>query len=301
MIKISSVILNYNGGKDTLECLSSLISQTGKNFNHELIVVDNASSDSSVELIEKKYPQIQVIKNKTNLGYAQGNNIGILKALTNGADYVFILNNDTKSDSKCLQHLLNFSLTHKTAGIISPKIYFYPGFETHTELYKNTDIGKILWYAGGKIDWNNMLVSHRGIDEVDKGQYDEAQKTPFISGCAMFIKREVLESVGLFDSKLFLYFEDLDLCQRAKKKGYEAWYIPQAVIWHKNANSSGGSGSKLQVYYQTRNRMFIGMRYASLRTKFALFKEAGKVIFTGNEIQKKGVIDFLRNNYGQKN
>jgi GT2 family glycosyltransferase len=301
MKKIATVILNFNGAKDTLECISSLIGQTSPDFNNEIIMVDNASNESSVDLIKKKYPQIQIIVNKTNLGYAQGNNVGIQKALNTGADYVFILNNDTKVDLQCLQNLFNFSETHKSAGLLSPKIYFYPGYETHHKRYSKADLGKILWFAGGKIDWNNMFVSHRGVDEVDISQYNEAQKTTFVSGCAMFIKKEVLETVGIFDTKLFLYYEDMDLCQRAKKKGYEIWYVPQGVVWHKNANSSGGTGSQLQIYYQTRNRLIIGMRYASLRTKFALFKEAGKVIFTGNEIQKKAVKDFLRNNYGQKN
>ncbi len=116
----------------------------------------------------------------------------------------------------------------------------------------------------------------------------------------MFVRSEVFNKIGLFDTKLHLYYEDLDLCKRAQSKGFEIYYVPKAIVWHSNAATAGGSGSKLQSYYITRNRLLIGMRYATWRAKLALFREAATMILKGTKEQKQAVGDFLRKKYGKR-
>ncbi len=185
------------------------------------------------------------------------------------------------------------------AGAISPKIYFAKGFEFHKNRYKKEDLGKVLWYAGGKIDWKNMLGFHRGVDEVDIGQFSKLYETEFATGCCMLVKREVFERVGLFNNKYFLYLEDLDFSLKTRKKGFKIIYQPKAVMWHENAGSAGGSGSPLQEYFITRNRLLFGFKYAPLRTKIALFKESIKILAGGRTNQKKGIRDFYLRRFGK--
>ena len=133
---------------------------------------------------------------------------------------------------------------------------------------------------------------HRGVDEVDNGQFEKVEKTNFASGCCMLVKQEVFEKVGFLDEKFFLYYEDSDLCERVRRSGYSIMYSPKAILWHKNAGSAGGSGSSLQDYYITRNRMLFGFRYASLRSKLALFKESMMILAKGRYWQRRGILDF---------
>jgi GT2 family glycosyltransferase len=183
-------------------------------------------------------------------------------------------------------------------AIIGPKIYFAPGFEYHKKRYQKNDLGKVFWYAGGKIDWQNIFASHQGVDEVDHGQYETQQSTPFVSGCAMLVDRKIFEKIGLLDDKYFLYLEDLDFCVRARRAGFKIIYAPQAWLWHKNAGSSTVGGD-LHDYFLTRNRMLFGFRYANRRTKFALFRETLRLLKGGRPWQKIGIRDFYWRRFGQ--
>jgi len=242
MKKVFIVVLHYKGKQFTRQCLLSLEKTKTAGFSLKAVVVDNNSPEPITDL-KKEFNRYIFIENKENLGFAEGNNVGIRKALQDGADYVFVVNNDTILDKNLLVQLFKVAslndkqsllLRNKTA-ILGPKIYFAPGYEYHKERYKENDQGKVFWYAGGIIDWQNILVSHRGVDEVDHGQYDEEAETGFTSGCAMFVKREVFEKIGLFDKRYFLYLEDVEFCQRAKKAGFEVVYTPKAKLWHANA------------------------------------------------------------------
>lgn len=298
MTKIAIVLVNWNGKQDTLACLASLKNVTRhQRVNVSTIVVDNGSTDDSVAVIREKFPDVEVIITGKNLGFAGGNNVGIHRALEWGADYIWLLNNDTVVDKNALNALFEV-FGDKSVGVAGSKIYFMPGREFHKDRYDEPEYGKVLWYAGGLIDWQNMYASHRGVDEVDKGQFDKKEETPFVTGCSMVVKREVFEKIGLFNEKLFAYLEDLDYCLRASQAGYKLFYAPQSIIWHKNAGSSG-VGSSLHQYYMTRNRLFIGMRYASLRTKFALMREAIRVIVMGPSIRRKAVLDAVIERWGK--
>jgi len=298
MTKVFVTILNYNGNRDTRECLQSLEQLTVTNFELNVVVVDNASKEKFTE--DKKYQNfnLKIIRSELNLGFSGGQNLGIKFALENGADYVVILNNDVIVDKNLIVELLK-TFKIENCGIVSPKIYFAKGREFHKDRYQQNELGKVIWYAGGQMDWQNVIASHRGVDEVDKRQYEKAEQTDFTSGCCEMIKREVLEKVGVFDEGYFLYYEDNDLCQRTKAQNFKIYYQPEAMLWHLNAGSAGGSGSSLQDYYITRNRLLFGFRYSSLRTKVALIRESLRNILSGRKWQKKGAIDFYLGRFGK--
>ena len=299
MQKVSIVILNFNGAEDTIACLASLQNiKKSKTLKTEVIVVDNASSDGSLIKIKKKFPGVILLENSQNLGFTGGCNEGARFALKSGTDYVMFLNNDTTVGPDFVEELVDGAKPLNVAGTL-PKVYFYKGYEYHKDRYKNNDLGKVIWYAGGDMDWKNLIGKNRGVDEVDHGQYDTKYETNLATGCCFLIKAEVLNKIGLFDDRYFLYYEDADLTERIKRAGYKIIYQPKAVIWHKNAASSGGSGSPLQDYYISRNRLLFGMRYASVRTKVALARESLKNLGSGRLWQKKGIMDFYLRRFGR--
>lgn len=300
MKSIAIVLLNFNGEKDTIECLKSIKKLETDGFALLTIVVDNGSEKKfRVQSSEFRVGELKIIHNDKNLGFSGGNNVGIRYALKKNADYILILNNDTVVDKSLVLELLKLAQSDESIGIVVPKIYFAKGFEFHKDRYNESEQGRVIWYAGGIMDWKNVIGVHRGVDEVDRGQYEKVIETDFASGCCMFIKRGVFERIGFFDEKYFLYYEDNDLSQRAKREGFKIIYSPKAVLWHKNAGSAGGSGSSLQDYYITRNRLLFGMRYVPIRSKLSLIKESFELLFFGRTWQKRGVLDFYLKRFGK--
>lgn len=300
MKKIYIILINYNSEKNTIECLDSLMNLKTKNFEIYTTVVDNYP-ENRINLNEDTYSKInlKLILSPMNSGFSGGMNIGIKNALKNNADYILIHNNDTFVKDDFLIKLFEYAENNENAGIIAPKIYFAKGFEFHKNRYKEEDLGKIIWYAGGKIDWKNVIGHHTGVDEVDHGQFRDIKETELASGCCMLVKSEVFKKIGLFDERYFLYYEDADLCERAKKSGFKVYFIPDSVIWHKNAGSTGGSGSKLQDYYITRNRLLFGLAYAPIRSKIALIREGIKLAINGRQWQKLGSRDYFLHKFGK--
>lgn len=290
-MKVAAVVLNFNGIKNTLDCVESLKKQTLNAIDFQIIVVDNCSQDDSVKTL-KSIQGIKLIENDKNLGYAGGMNVGIKYAMKNNFDKVVLLNNDIYADKAFLTNIVNAS---KKADIVAPKIYFAPGHEFHRRRYRKEDLGKVIWFAGSRIDWQNIIGYHIGVDEIDTGQFNKTTEIDFASGACMLISKEVFEQIGYFDEKYFLYLEDMDFCFRAKLAGFKIIFEPRAVIWHKNAQSTGGSGSKVQDYYITRNRMLFAFKFAKLKTKIALLRQ---VLFQiKNKTKRQALIDFLTLNY----
>ena len=294
---IYAIIVNWNGKTDTLECLSTLgVVRENQPFL-SVVVVDNGSTDGSVEEITKKFSWVHCIEAGKNLGFSGGNNRGITYAMKQNAEYVWLLNNDTVVDKNVLSAISSFR--NPSVGAVGSKIYFYKGCEYHKGSYKKSDLGNVLWYAGGIIDWNNVLASHCGVDEVDHGQSDVEAKTDFITGCSFFIRTSVIKQIGLLDESYFMYMEDLDYSLRIQQAGFQTVYNPRSIVFHKNASSSGGSGSSFHEYYQTRNRIRIGMKYAPLRTKVALLKEGFYILLKGTAIRKHAIFDAFRGRFGK--
>jgi hypothetical protein len=296
--KVAVIIVNWNGRKDTEICLASLEKIDTHNVDLSVIVVDNGSSDDSIASIRKKYPGVTVLPAGKNLGFTGGNNVGITYARQHQADFVWLLNNDTFVDAHVLNILKAFR--DPRVGICGSKIYFAPGHEFHLTRYKESERGNVFWYTGGLVDWDNMYASHRGVDEVDHGQYDTEEETPFVTGCSMMIRSSVFDRIGILDDRYYLYLEDLDFCLRAKKAGFTLRYVPSSVLWHVNAGSSARPGNLLQQYYITRNRLLIGRLYASGRTRVALLREAIRFLATGTPIQRKAVLDAFCHRFGNR-
>lgn len=259
---ISPVYQNYDILQDFF---SHLEKQTNKKFYVFLV-------DLSIDkkLIINKNLNVSVIKTN-NLGYAHGVNVGLKKAIENGFKKFCIINNDTYMAKDFVNQVIK-SIDQNPLSIIGGKIYYAKGFEYHKNRYQKNDLGKIIWYAGGSVDWQHALTPHRGVDEIDAGKYNRFEETDFINGCLICFDKEVVEKVGFWDEDYFLYFEDADYCVRATNKSVKLFYDPSIVIWHKNAQSTGGSGSALHLKYQEKNRLTFGLKYAPWRTKFHLLK-----------------------------
>ena len=237
---ISVITINYNGLKDTC----ALIESIPFNDEIEVIVVDNASVKDDASEIEKKYPNVKVLRSDKNLGFAGGNNLGIKSAK---GKYVFLVNNDTIFKDFSILSLINRLESSPTIGIVCPKIRFAWGSNP-------------IQYAGytslSKITIRNLAI---GYGEEDKGQYNTPHPTPYAHGAAMLIKREAIEKVGLMPECYFLYYEELDWSMMFTKAGYQIWYEPSCTIYHKESQSTG-QNSPLRTYYITRNRLLLVKR-----------------------------------------
>lgn len=297
-LTIAVVIVNWNGKQDTLACLGSLKKVDRKQNSLSVIVVDNGSTDDSVSTIRKGFPDVTVLATGENLGFTGGNNVGIRHAMENKADLIWLLNNDTLVDRNVLSFTDVFE--DERVGAVGSKIYFAAGHEFHHDRYKEKERGRVFWYAGGVVDWQNMYASHRGVDEVDHGQYDRTESTEFITGCSFVVRADVVRKTGMLDDRYYLYLEDLDWSIRIKKAGWKTVYVPASVVWHVNAGSSGRPGNPVHEYYFTRNRLLLGMRYAPWKTKFALIREAVRFLFTASAIRKKAVMDWLFCRFGKR-
>jgi GT2 family glycosyltransferase len=233
---ISIVVLNWNGKEDTIACLESLERQEYPNF--EIIVVDNGSADDSVETIRRDFPDVELIETGKNLGFGGGNNRGIKRAMEKGTDYVFLLNNDTVVDPGMLGHLVAAGENDTTIGILGPKIYYY------------SDPRRI-WSIGGDNLFRDFLLKFRrqGVMQLDRGQYDFDRGVAYLLSCALLIKREVVERVGLLDEDYFLCTDDFDFCHRAIEAGYKLLYVHRAKMWHKTGASTANKGYSAFIRY----------------------------------------------------
>lgn len=300
MDHISLIIVHYNTLQETRECLKSLAQIQVKNFEYQIIVIDNGSKEPltlSAELARR----VVLVRSESNLGFTGGNNLGIKYALDNfHSDYILLLNNDTFVAPDFLEALYAQAQKNPEQGLICPKIYFAKNFEFHKSSYAVSERGNVLWYAGGSIDWPNLVAFHRGVDEIDRGQFDNQKSSEFATGCCILIRREVLEKIGVFDEEFFLYLEDVDLSVRAQKNGFEIGFCPTSRVWHKNAGSSGGSGSDLHQYYQTRNRLLFGLKHGSRRVQLTTLRYIGRLLLYGNHAERLASSDLIQGKLGKR-
>jgi len=299
--RVSIVILTWNACQMTKEQLADVAKLETKGIEAQTLVVDNGSKDNTQEELSKyRLPNMgyRFFETGLNLGFAAGNNIGIKVALKSGNDYVLLMNNDLILSKDMLVQLVKVAERDKKIGLLSPKMYFARGYEFHQDRYQKSELGRVFWYAGGIIDRDNIYTFHRGVDEVDHGQYNDQEETGVANGACVLIRREVIKDIGYLREKYFLYWEDADYSERARRAGWKVVYTPATHLWHKVSQASG-IGSQLNDYFLTRNRLDFGVRYARARTKLALIKEGLKLLFGGREWQKIGVRDFFLGRFGK--
>lgn len=267
----------------------------------ECVVVDNGSTDDTQDMLSNyKLPNMgyKFIETNLNLGYAGGNNVGLKYAFNEGSDYAILLNNDVILPKDILTKLVGIAEKDQRIGLLAPKMYFAEGYEFHKDRYKKEDLGKVIWYAGGFIDWNNVYLNHRGVDEVDRGQFDKQEIVDAANGACLLIKNKVIRDIGFLRDKYFMYWEDADYSLRAKKAGWKVVYTPETCLWHK-VSASSGIGSNLNDYFLTRNRLDFGLKYASLKIKMFLIKESLRFLIAGRTWQKIGVRDYYLGRWGK--
>ncbi len=219
---VGIILTTWNHWDDTKVCLDSLAKSSY--MNATIIVVDNHSTDETVRMIKKKYTQVVLIENISDIPYAESVNQGLRKSLAMEMTYSLLLNNDTAVDAECIARLVKRLDADKQIGIVAPKMYFY-------------DDPKIIWYAGGIADLKQGVVKHRGFGEKDHGQYDHAEETNWCTGCCTLYRNSMLTEIGLVDEEYEMYVSDVEHSIRAKKYGYRSFYDPSAFMWHKVSRS----------------------------------------------------------------
>ncbi len=301
MIHVSIVILHYNTPRETHSCLRSLKDVVLTKGKCSVIVVDNASRET-FQLTQTEIAQgVQLIRSNSNLGFTGGNNLGMQYAVEQfNSDFVCLLNSDTLVAPTFLQKMIVFLENNAKIGAVSPLIYFEKNHEYHASSYTKDDRGKVIWFGGGSIDWHNLLAFHKHVDEVDRGQVRDSVLEDYLTGCCMLIRREVLEKVNGFDNRYFLYLEDVDLSIRIQEAGYSLGLCAESIVWHANAGSSGGSGSSIHQYYQTRNRALFFWSYGTIRQKLTIMRWAARVLATGKSVERKAVLHVILQRYGKE-
>ena len=244
------MVLNWNGLEHTLACLESLEQLSYPHSRLHVVVVDNGSKVSPRAVVEKSYPQVEVIETAKNLGYSGGNNFGIDRALAAGADYVWILNNDTTLDAAALGQLVATAQSHPRAAAVGGKVF-------------RADPADTLWVTWGRVTWMQSLISLVGAGRPDGPAYDGQRQVPWIPGCSIMMRAEALRDLGGFDDEFFAYHEDVEWAARARHKGWELWYTGSARIYHSVHASSGGRTSYqgFRKYLSARNSILYARRH----------------------------------------
>lgn len=224
------VILNWNLPEETIQCVESVQSSRARDLAAvsavtegepcRIVVVDNGSRDDSVARLRERFgDSIKLLTNSTNLGFAGGVNAGLEWALSQGAQSVLVLNNDIVVDRDMIRHLVSVAESRPQAGIAGPVIYYFD------------EPDRIWRFADRESRW--LPVPLRVPDRVVAEAAGVPFQVDYVTACGMLVRREVLEAIGLFDTRYFMYFEDADFCRRARDAGYEIWCAPEAKMWHK--------------------------------------------------------------------
>jgi hypothetical protein len=294
--QVISVILNTNRRDDTLACLESLAHSTYAPLTN--LVVNAISTDGSLEAIQTAYPATAILSLAENRGYAGGNNLGIHWALEHGADWVLVLNEDTRLAPECIAQLVEVGESDPHIGIVGPMVYHF-------------DEPDVIQTAGGMLGraWSARLL---GNNQRDQGQFREPHAVEWISGCAMLIRRALLEQLGSFDERFFIYWEEIDLCVRAGQVGWRMVQVPAAKLWHKGVQRDYRPAPRV-TYYTTRNHfLLLQKNHAPLGTWLRVsagtlrtlsswtLKPKWREMRPHRDAMLQGLLDFARQRWGRQ-
>lgn len=265
---VSVVILNWNGKDDTLACLRSL---EGLRYTSlQTIVVDNGSTDDSVVAIRRAFPTVEVMETGENLGFAEGNNVGMRHALASGAEYLLVLNNDTVLAPDLIEQFVAAANESPAAGIFGGRVLYFDDPDTVWAVavkWLPDAIDFVLLGDPGLYANNPALAAHSR-----EFRFDQKQQVESIIGCSMFIRRSVIERIGYFDHHYYLLWEETDFCTRAARAGIQSLYIPTATLWHK-IGKSFGHNSPMRSYFNARNRIYWVRKHQGVLASFLLYKK----------------------------
>lgn len=287
------IILTWNQKELTDACLASMRAVTYGNYR--IVVVDNGSVDDSVDFLRAKYPEAIYLETGSNLGFSGGNNVGIKYALEDGAEWVYLLNNDTEVDPRFLDEVMTIAQTDSKIGIVgSTCFYFEPA--------------DIIWFAGAHADWLTGDMIDPRVGKTMPATLPVMEDVDETAGAGMLVRRAVIDQVGLLDPAFFIYFEETDWCQRTKRAGWRVVWAPLSKVWHK-VSMTFGELSPEMTYLMTRNRWLFmrknapnfplfAMHYFARFTKRALaFQRSGQAPL--RRATFIAMFDAVRNNYGR--
>jgi len=247
--RVVAVVLNWNGTDDTVACVRSLSRIAAPAL--EIVVVDNGSRTSPEAALRDGGLDVPVVPTGVNLGYAGGNNVGIRWAQDRGADFVWILNNDTEVDAGALGPLLEAARRHPRGGAFGSRVL------------RGDDPSKI-WVAWGTVTWRQSLIALVGENESDGPRFDVEREVEWIPGCSLLLRMAALKEVGDLDEEFFAYHEDVDWAARARARGWTSVYVPGSRVVHHIHGSSGGSShyGGFRKYLSARNTILYARRHA---------------------------------------
>lgn len=231
--RVTIVVLAWNNRALTEACVDSWLAQDWPHC--DVLVVDNASTDGTPEALQQRFgTRIRLVRNPHNLLFAGGMNVGLRLAQEGGAEFVLLSNNDVEADPGLVRALVACAATDARIAAVAPKIYF----ASHRDR---------LWFAGGELSLWRGWSRHRGLREIDRGQYDRECDCAYLSGCVFLARTTALADVGLFDTGYAMYAEDADWCFRARARGWRLVYEPQGRLWHHVSAAAGArSGFKMR-------------------------------------------------------
>ena len=242
-MNLVAVVVNWNGGEDTPKALASL-------RGVDVVCVDNGSSDGSDLVVEREFPEVELIRTGANLGFAGGNNVGIRRALERGADWVLLMNNDAELEPGLPDALERAATARPDAGLLACKVLFEDG---ETVMYAGASFNAWLGYSGRRVGWG------------ERDTFDELHDVDRADGAAMAVSRAAVERIGLLDEDLFAYVEDVEWSLRIRRAGFAVVFVPDAKVRHRGSASTGGSASTTNLYYDTRNTIAVVERHRPLR------------------------------------
>jgi GT2 family glycosyltransferase len=244
LTRLITVIPNYNSGAVLLETLAALVQSDYP--HHATLIVDDASTDGVPATVAARYPDVTLLRNASNQGFAYSANRGIAEAIARGADFVFLLNNDAIVAPDTVRLLVAAITATPAAAAVMPTIYYY-------------DRPDVIQSTGMRLDRNAGLSIHIGEWEPDRGQFAAVADRDALNGCAMLIRRSAWNTVGPFWEQFFAYYEEADWCVRARDRGYRLLHVPQGRVWHHGGASFNHASARF-YYLFFRNQLFFIQR-----------------------------------------
>lgn len=289
-ISVVAVVLNWKKPAATIACLDAL-------GDCKAVVVDNNSADDSLEVIRKTHPDVPLFVLAENCGYAGGNNAGIAWALAQKYEWILLVNDDVVLAPGSVQALIEIGQSRPQVGFVGP-------------LVLHAQPENLIQSAGGWMDarWRS---GHRGENQLDRGQFQQVENVPWLSGCALLVRSQMVREIGLLDERFFLYQEELEWCLRGRQAGWKALFAPQVKAWHAGANPDAEPNPYV-TYYMTRNHFLLLSKlhagllpwldaiFQTLRTLLSwTIKPRWRSKRAHRDALWQGLIDFLRCRWGR--
>lgn len=274
------VIPTWNRCQDLIDCLESLSTVNYSQFT--VLVVDNASEDGSVDAVRERFSWVKLFQLSENIGAPSASNVGFDYALDHDADFVLRLDSDTVVDPNFLKPLVNFATENESIGVISPKIYF-------------ANPSDKIWYAGVDAHPFHFGAINDYQNQHDSQSSENSRIVDYAWGAAMLIRREVLEKIGGFDPRFFIYYEEVDFCKRVQHIGYQIYYLADSRVWHKVGILNP---THRTAYQWNRSKMILFRKHArNIFHRIALIHYAYlytivSVIIRGNNTGNRGPLKF---------